>query len=355
MQFSTSGKAALAILAAFILYFGARTMLAGKQAEEPQQAADEIFTVIAEPVSPASWRDEVVIRGRTEALRKVIVRAETSGVVAQTPVTPGTVVDEGATLCRLKIDARQAALNEAKAALEKAELDYRAAGKLAEEGFRSETGVAAIKAALDLARANYEQASVGLSKTNIVAPFNGVFDDRIAEVGDFLAIGDPCGVLIQLSPFLVVGAVSERDVAKIKAGDRGVARLSTGEEIEGAVRFVATASDDATRTFEVQLEVPNDDGGLRDGVTAQFTVFADRRDAHLIPRSALTLDDEGRIGVRLVDSADIVGFNAVTILGESTDGVWVAGLEGDVRVITRGQDFVRRGQKVAVAEEGAPS
>ncbi|HOP19380.1 MAG TPA: efflux RND transporter periplasmic adaptor subunit [Parvularculaceae bacterium] len=355
MQFSTSGKTALAILAAFILYFGVRTVLTGKEAEAPERAADEIFTVVATPIASKPWRDEVVIRGRTQALRKVIVRAEIPGVVAETPVTPGTLVEEGATLCRLKIDARAAALNEAKASLEKAELDFRAAEKLAEEGFRAETGVAAAKAALDLARANHEQAMLAVAKTKISAPFDGVFDDQIAEVGDFLAIGDPCGVIIQQSPFLVVGAVSERDVAKIKAGDRGVARLSTGEEIEGSVRSVATASDEATRTFEVQLEVANSDGKLRDGVTAEFTVFADRRDAHLVPRSALTLDDEGHVGVRLVDSSDIVGFNAVTILGESTDGVWIAGLDGDVRVITRGQDFVRRGQKVAVSEESAPS
>lgn len=353
MQLSTSVKTALAILAALALYFGGRALFSTGHEAAPEEAASPPFTVVAATIGPAPWRDEVLVRGRTKALRKVVVRAETAGAVAATPVEPGSLVEEGATLCRLRIDARQAALNEARAALAKAELDHKAAARLAEEGFRAETSVAAAKAALDLARANLEQASLAVEKTTIAAPFAGIFDARLAEVGDYLAVGDPCGVLIQQTPFLVVGAVSERDVAKISKGDRGVARLATGETVEGSVRVVATASDEATRTFEVQLEVPNEDRRLRDGVTAEFTIFSDRREAHLIPRAALTLDDHGRVGVRLVDGENVVGFAPVTLLGESQDGVWVSGLEGAARVITRGQDFVAPGEKVAVAADGA--
>lgn len=353
MQLSASVKTALAILAGLVLYFGARTIFAGAGDGAVNETAQVPFQVVAETVTPAAWRDEVVVRGRTEALRKVIVRSETAGVVAETPVEPGAVVEKGETLCRLKIDARRAALAEARAALAKADLDYDAAVKLAEAGFRAETGVAAAKAARELARASVEQASVAVAKTEIEAPFAGIFDARLAEAGDFLAIGDPCGVLIQQDPFLVVGAVSERDVAKIAKGDKGVARLAGGETIEGVVRVVATAADEATRTFEVQLEVPNGDGALRDGLTASFTVFADRREAYLIARSALSLDDRGRIGVRFVDAGDTVGFAPVALLGETDKGVWVSGLSGAVRVITRGQDFVTPGQKVAVAPAGA--
>lgn len=355
MRISTSGKAALAIFGAVSLYFGVRMAFSGGPDAEAEAAAASTFKVIAETIEPAPWRNEVLVRGRTEALRKVIVRAETPGVVAETPIVPGRAVKQGDTLCRLNIDARQASLAEAKAALAKAELDYEAAVRLAEEGFRSETGVAAAKAALGLARANLEQASLAVEKTRIAAPFDGIFDGQFAEVGDFLGVGDPCGVVIQQSPFLVVGAVSEQDVMKIEAGDKGIARLSTGEEIEGSVRFVATASDEATRTFEVQLEVPNEDGRLRDGITATFTIFADRREAHLVPRSALTLDDEGRIGVRLVDEGNVVRFASVDLLGESDAGVWVSGLEGAPRIITRGQDFVVQGQRVEVAEREAAS
>ncbi|MEL7491713.1 MAG: efflux RND transporter periplasmic adaptor subunit [Pseudomonadota bacterium] len=354
MRLSTSVKIALGIFFAALLYFGVSMVLRPGGSGDPELAADteaERFIVATTPVAPQQWRDTITVRGRTEALRKVTVRAETPGVVAETPATLGAIVKEGDVLCRLKTDARQAALNEARAQLAKAKLDYDAAVKLAKDGFRSETSVAAAKAALDLAKAGEEQARLNLEKINIAAPFDGVFDQRMIEVGDFMGVGEPCGVVIQRSPYLVSGSVSERDVSKVAIGDAGVARLSTGEVIEGKVRFVASAANPATRTFKVELEIPNEGGALKDGVTADFQVFAARRDAHLVPRSSLLLDDTGRISVRTVNGDDRVETFPVSILGEEDEGVWINGLEGRLALITRGQDFVSAGQQVKTVEQ----
>src|ERR1700710_2524384 len=59
---------------------------------------------------------DVVVRGRTQATRSVVVRSETAGVVAAAPVLQGTYVSAGQVLCRLAVDARQAALDQARAA-----------------------------------------------------------------------------------------------------------------------------------------------------------------------------------------------------------------------------------------------
>ena len=351
MKLSTSVKSALAIAAALALYFGARTGLDAFKTKDDASSAfagAELFAVVAQTVSPQPWREEVRLRGRTQAFRKIEAQAEIAGVVASTPVEPGAAVEAGAPLCVLRLDAREAELREARAAFNKARLDHAAAVKLSKEGFRSETALASTRAALDLQRANLEQAELAVGKTEIRAAWAGTFDARLAEIGDFLNVGEPCGVLIQKSPFLIVGAVSEREVAKIGQGDRGEASLSTGERVEGVVRFVSKASDPATRTFEVQIETPNEDGALRDGVTADLVIYAGRREAHLVPRSALTFDDKGRLGVRIVTAGDMVGFREVRLLGEAEAGVFVAGLEGTARLIVRGQDFVSEGQKVAV-------
>ncbi len=162
--------------------------------------------------------------------------------------------------------------------------------------------------------------------------------------------------MIQRSPFLVVGAVSERDVSKIRAGNRGAANLATGETVEGVVRFVSASADPATRTFDVELQVPNDDGALRDGVTADFKVYAEESSAHRVPRSALVLDDDGQIGVRILTADNIVAFEPVRLIGETPSGVWVSGLNGAVRLIVRGQGYVGAGQKVeAVSASEIPS
>lgn len=347
MNVSQSVKLAGIIVALIVLYFLARGLFGGAVVAEDEGAAPEQFVVVAEIVSPRPWQDEVTVRGRTKAERKVIVRAETSGAVAETPATLGALVSEGDILCRLNVDARRAQLAEARASFAKADLDFSAATKLSADGFRSETAVAAAKAVRDQAAAALERARLELGKTDIKAPFEGVYDERHAEVGDFLNVGDPCATVIQRSPFLVVGAVSERDVSKLAKGDPGRATLATGEVIEGAVRFVASSADPATRTFDVELEVPNDDGKLRDGVTAQFKVFARERDAHLVPRASLVLNDDGDIGLRTLDGDNIVSFEPVRMIGETAQGVWVAGLSGDVRLIVSGQHYVSAGQHVS--------
>jgi len=278
---------------------------------------------------------------------------QTPGAIAETPAVLGTRLKQGDVICRIATDARTAQLAEARAAMAKARLDYNAAAKLNKEGFRSDTGVAAAKAALDLAAANAERAALELEKTDIVAPFDGVFEKRFVETGDYVGIGDPCGTIIQQSPFLVIGAVSEKDVSKISKGDPGIARLATGETIEGAVRFVAAAVDPTTRTFTIELEIPNDDGALRDGVTAEFTILTTERMAHLVPRSSLTLNEAGEIGVRTLTSSNVVEFSSVLLLGEDVTGVWVDGLDGAVKLIIRGQEYVKSGQTVDVQAQDA--
>ena len=349
MNISQSVKLAGIIVALALIYFLGRGLFAGETAVSDEIAVEERFIVVAKTVSPEEWRDTIVVRGRSEAEKKVIVRAETAGAVTETPTPMGASVEKGDILCRIGVDARRAQLAEARAALARAQLDYDAAVRLNKEGFRAETGVAAAKAERDQAAAQVERARLELDKTEIRAPFTGIFDRRDAEIGDFLSIGDPCGTVIQPTPFLIAGAVSEREVGKIAIGDRGVATLATGETVEGAVRFIASAADPATRTFDVELEVPNENGALRDGVTAEFRIFARKRNAHQAPRSALVLNDNGEIGIRSVSEDGVVDFSRVTLIGEDENGVWVDGLEGIVNVITRGQEFVSAGQQVDVS------
>lgn len=355
MRLSPSVRTALAIVAVTAAYFAVRTALRLFSTPEDAPAQTAELAVVAIETRPEAKAGALSIRGRTEADQKAIVRADASGVVAATPVALGAAVKAGDALCRLDVEAREAAKREANAALRKAEIDHQAAVKLAAEGFRSEAGLAGVKAARDQARANADRASIELEKTVIRAPFDGVFDDRTAEVGDLLKPGDPCGTVVKSSPFLVTGAVAEKDVGLVKAGDPASATLATGETIVGVVRFVAAAADPATRTFDIEVEIPNEDGKLRDGVTADITVRSVARDAHKVPRSALTLDDDGRIGVRVIGDDSRALFRAVSIIGEEPSGVWVAGLEGLQRVIVRGQDYVKDGEVVTAEIAGGAS
>jgi multidrug efflux system membrane fusion protein len=301
-------------------------------------------------VAPEQVRQaEVVMRGRTEAARAVVVRSETAGVVAATPTPEGSFVRQGQVLCRLAVDARQAALDQARAALKSRQLQRKAAADLAAKGFRSETQVLEAQANLDAATAAVRAAEIALRQVEIRAPFAGVFDKRDAEVGAYLAPGQPCGTLIELDPLLVVGDAPETEAARLRVGALAQAKLVNGDLLRGTVRYVSRDSDPQTRTYHVEIAVRNPGNAVRSGLSAELRVTAGAGAAHLVPVSALVLDSAGRQGVRHVLADDRVAFAPVMVLEETPQGMWISGLKGSVRVITVGQSFVADGQKVRVA------
>jgi multidrug efflux system membrane fusion protein len=115
--------------------------------------------------------------------------------------------------------------------------------------------------------------------------------------------------------------------------------------VDGFVRYVAESPSLATRTFQIEVEIANKDYLLRDGVSADLEIESERIRASQIPRSALTLDDTGRLGVRVLEG-DIVAFREVAILSDQTDYSTVTGLGEAEMVIVRGGDFTRAGQRV---------
>jgi multidrug efflux system membrane fusion protein len=294
---------------------------------------------------------ELAVRGKTEALRKVQVRAETSGTIAAIRADKGSVVKSGDTICELKVDARLAMLNEARANQTQYRLQYEASKKLQEKGFRSDTSTAGDLARYQAAKAQVERMEKELQSTKITAPFDGVVDDRMVNVGDYLAQGQACAMVVDQDPFLVVGQVSEKDILEVRIGDTGWAKLITGERVEGKVRFVAKSADNATRTFRMELEVPNPAGAIRDGITAEIHINANKVEAHRISPAILSLDEKGAVGVRVLDATKRVRFVPVQIVGDGPDGVWVMGLPKIVTIITVGQEYVTNGQEVDATPE----
>lgn len=301
------------------------------------------------------WRQEVFIRGRTEASRSVKLRAETAGRVSKILVEEGKGVTKSQTLLRLDPAERTAALAEATALLRQRAVEYKAAKALAAKGYRSDTKLAESKAQLDAARARVSQMNTDIGRTTVGAPFNGILEKRFVEVGDYLKIGDDLARVVDLDPILVIGAVSEREVGSIKVGLEATATLIDGRSLTGVIRFVGAVADEATRTFRVEIVIPNKDLSVRDGITSEVRLFAAELQAHFLPPALLTLNENGRLGVKAVDADDRVIFYPVKILSDRTDGIWVSGLPDRLTLITVGQEFVRTGQRIKPVAETAES
>jgi multidrug efflux system membrane fusion protein len=250
-------------------------------------------------------------------------------------------------LLRLAIEDRQAMLDEARAMLRQRQIEYDASKELQTKGFRSETSMAAAAAELDAAQAAVKQMEIDLERTTIVAPFEGVLGWERVELGDYVSAGDAVATVVDLDPLLVVGFASEREVAALQPGAPGSARLVDGSMVEGRLSFVAPQADAQTRTYRFELEVPNPDGRIRAGLSAEVAIPVEEMMAHVLSPAVLTLADNGTLGVKIVGADNRVAFVPVQIVGESEQGIWVTGLPTEVTLITVGQEFVVTGQEVA--------
>lgn len=357
-------KSSVVIALGFLLLLTA-WMLSGQLNRTPRNTEDSMATntvaatdtlhltrVRVATIEAVPHQVELTVRGRTQALRSVQVRAETSGRVVTLPVEKGAMVEEGTVLCELAVDARGAQMQEARAKLTQRKLEWDAAKRLQEQGHRSSTQTAAIKAGYDSAQAAVMRMEIEMNRTKIRAPYTGIFNDRQVEIGDYMAPGQVCGTVVDQNPWLVVGEVSEKDVVRMKMGDPGTARLVSGETVSGTIRYISASANMATRTFRIELEVQNaEQNYFRDGITADLLFPLGVAPAHHISPAILGLNTRGDVGVRTIDDKNIVSFVPVTIISDTNTGVWVTGLPRLVTVIIVGQEMVAPGEKVDAFEE----
>ncbi len=341
---------------------GATTTRSAPRPEgSPAVSSARPVSVVALASRARPLSDQLVLRGRTEADRKVEVKAQTSGLVISAPKQKGAHVAKGDVLCEIELGEREAALTEAKAQLERAGSDANASRRLSRRGYSSTSDVVKDQAALEAARAAVARMELDIARTKVVAPFDGVLESDSAEFGALLQTGDVCATVITLDPIVVVGFAPERVVDALKVGLEGRARLITGREFAVSVAFVARSADPETRTFKVEATGANKDEAVRDGMTAELILPLAEGRAHLAPASALTLNDQGALGVRLAVSdpssstGRVARFAPVTLLRDGAAGVWLGGLPETADIIVVGQEFVTDASPVTVTYRAAPS
>jgi multidrug efflux system membrane fusion protein len=162
--------------------------------------------------------------------------------------------------------------------------------------------------------------------------------------------------VVELDPMLFVASVPEARVSYARIGLKAAVTTITGDTAEGTVSYIAPTADDATRSFPIEIDLPNSELKLRDGITAEAVVNVGTAPVHVLAQSVLTLDDEGVLGIRTVEEGNKVAFHPVTIIRDTREGVWVTGLPFKINVITVGQEFVQPGQIVdAKTADGEPA
>jgi membrane fusion protein, multidrug efflux system len=310
--------------------------------------SSKLFRVAVTRASLVSHSRKLVLSGRTEADKHVVITARTSGILTDLRVKRGTVVHRDDVVAILSDEAREAQVAQAQAAVTQKRSELEAKRALIITGTLPRLQLVDLEAQLKAAEAALAGAEAERDRGVVRAPWSGVVQDVAVEVGQaaFSFAGRELMNVVALDPMLAVAEVAERKLAGIRVGERADVRLVTGERASGRIRFVAKSASQATRTYRVEIELPNADGAIPDGITAEVIVPQSPVPATRLPRSALTFSSSGELGVRVVDTDDTVGFAPIAVVEDEQSAMWVAGVSDGSRVIVQGQDFVSEGQKV---------
>ena len=299
MKIKQTYKTASILTSFLVIWMVSGSLVQEENFERNDDSLDTLSSVTI--INSQATKKSMVLKssGFTEADKFVQVRAEVSGRLIARPAQQGDFVEEGDLICQLYIAGREA-------------------------------------------------------YPKIVAPFSGYLETLRVEEGDFLNTGSVCAALIDPDPMLVVADIAEKDIAQVQLGSKATAKLISGRYISGEVTFIASSADKNTRTFRVEISVDNKDRTIRDGVSAEIYIKGKEEPAHKISPAILSLNDQGKLGVRTVTADNKVEFKEINILEDTNSGMWVSGLGQEARIITLGQEYVFQGQTVNVKETFSP-
>jgi multidrug efflux system membrane fusion protein len=332
--------------------------LLGHKDEAASETAASAETAAAEPAevpiqkvavataTPEQHQRAVVLSCTTRADHRAQATARGAGTIVELNISRGTAVKAGDVVATISDEGREANVQQAQALLDQRMSEYNANKKLIETGDAPRNTLAALEAGVKAAQAALAAAQAEADRSVVRAPIDGVVDTVPVQVGQSIQIGTEIAEIVDPDPMLAVGAVSESRRANLVAGQNAEVRFIDGSKVSGVVDFVGLSADKATRTYPVEVKMPNAAAAIADGVTCEMTVLLAPIEAAAVPRSALIFSDEGHLGVRIADADSKAQFVPVELVDDGLSMVWVTGLNGVSRVIVVGQDFVKDGDPV---------
>lgn len=350
----TSYAIAIGMIVALVLWIASGYVIKDSSPEEAEAAQQDRETLMKVRVRTFNIEDVsnvVFVQGQLEPWRSVTLRAETFGTVDEVNVESGTRVSNGYLLVHLSMDDREVRLARAKAQLAQSQADLEASERLFKKKLQSESSLRAARASVAVARAELAAIQLDIARTSVRAPFDGVIEEREVEHGVLLERGDSVVTIVDDSRLKATAQVPQQSIGSLKPGQSVNVSLITGEKVNGTLTFISRLADEGTRSYRIEVEVPNTELKLVSGLSAVLEIPTGNAAGHFLSPSLLTLHDDGRLGVMAVNESNEAIFYPLKIIRSDGDGVWVAGLPDQVRLVTFGQGFIKSGERVIPVDE----
>lgn len=326
-------------------------MMSGQDPEDTTQteipAEKSLLTSVQVVTSEARTIEQTLeVNGIVEALRSITIRSEASGKVTRLMKKKGDTVQSGDLIAQLDLQDLPARLAQAEAYVTQTRLEYEGAQKLQTQGLQNETALARALSTYEQAKAQLASLQLQRDNTAIRAPFSGQLENLHLEQGSFVSQGESIADIFDYSQLTFVGAVAEKDIRSIQIGQRARVTMINGESVEAAVTFIGSVTNPATRTFPVELTTDTAARNLS-GITSTAVIQLDDTVGHHVSPALLFINEDGDMGLKVLNVSDQVEFRPVEIIRSGTDGVWVSGLNPQENIIIVGQGFVNEGDTTA--------
>ena len=329
---------------------------ADQNAQQSKEQAQErlpkvqVMSLVAKKINK-----NLTFYGKSEPDKIANISARQAGQVLEILVEEGQFVEQEQVILRLDKSDLAAQITSAEALVAQYQTEYEGALKLNQQGLQNKVLTMQAQAMLQQAKATLVSLELKLERTEVRAAFDGVINKRLVEIGDYVGIGDPILQLADLDPLIVRADATQKEVQGLEVGQATFAHVLNDKTYPGRIRYIASVADDSTNTFRIEAAFENPGMKYKAGFSTQLNIELPTEPAMLLSPAFMALDEQGNIGVKVVNDDNIVEFKSVNLAKSTEQGVWLWGLGEQANVITLGQGFVRAGDKVEPVFTGTTS
>tara|TARA_B100000085_G_scaffold129831_1_gene118216 strand:- start:253 stop:1296 length:1044 start_codon:yes stop_codon:yes gene_type:complete len=338
------------LITSLILFFSVFFFLQDEVKETNELEIKLDKKVIVKKLQKENFIKTLKFSGFSEASRIVIIKSQVEGKVSSKTFEKGKFYKAGSQLVLVDPEDKIAKLKEMEALLNQRKKEYEVAEKLFEKGFRSEVKLSESRTNFENALALFEKSQVELNNTKILTPFDSTIEDSYVELGDYVKKGDNIAKIVDLDPIFIKINVTENEIDNLRLNQKTLIKISD-KSYKGHINYISKTSDPLTRNFKVEIQINNANKKIISGLSSEVIISLSEEDAYLIPSSLISLDNYGKIGVKVVKEKK-VSFLTVDIISDTGNGYWInsnsnKNLE-DYMLITQGHEYVTEGENVLI-------
>lgn len=317
--------------------------------KKAQQAPVEVQapSVSVQQVFKQDVPQDATYTSTVQAYVKNNIVPQTAGRITKINVEVGDRVKKGQVLAEIdKVQLQQAQLQ-----LHNAEVELGRLKTLYEAGGLSKSDLDAIELQYNVAKTQVQNL---IENTTLLSPIDGVITARNYDAGDMYAMSAPIFTVEQIKPVKLLVAVSESDYSKVKKGDRVTVKADAFQDLtfDGKVERIYPTVDPTTRTFNVEVVIPNNYSTLRPGMFVRVIINFGSNNNVVIPDVAVVKQQgSGERFVYVLNADGTVSYQKVE-LGRRIGAEYevLSGLKDSSVIVTGGQIRLKDGIQVTVNE-----